>query len=444
MNTAVYARVSNEYQAELRTIGSQVAALRERVMADGYTLKEELTFTDDGYSGGTLSRPALEKMRDVAAFGGVDRLYVLAPDRLARKYAYQMLLVEELQRCGVEVIFLNQALGQTPEDQLLLQVQGIIAEYEQTKIMERSRRGKLFAARDGQVSVLSHAPYGYRYISKLDGGGRAGYEPLPTEADVVRKIFHWYGIDGDSLTEIRDRLAEQKILTRTGQPRWHRSTIGSLLANTAYKGLAAFGKTRNGPRRPRLRPYKGHSAQPRKTSGSRRMPEEAWILIPVPPLVDDALFDTVQERLAENRRRRRQRRSGPSYLLQGLIMCGQCQYAYGGRTHRPKKKDGTRYRYSYYYCGGGRAHYRENECACSNPPVAAKVVDTVVWQETCDLLSEGERLREEFQRRLKMPSLEQEAFEQQEAQLRKVRQSITRLIDIYTEVNHAAMPHHRE
>jgi site-specific DNA recombinase len=125
-----------------------------------------LSFVDEGYSGSTLVRPALERLRDVAAAGGLDRLYVHSPDRLARKYAYQVLLVDELRRCGVEIIFLNRQIGTSPEEDLLLQVQGMVAEYERAKILERSRRGKRHGAHGGKVNVLSGAPYGYRYVSK--------------------------------------------------------------------------------------------------------------------------------------------------------------------------------------------------------------------------------------------------------------------------------------
>src|SRR5207245_6622488 len=146
LSVGIYARVSSEQQAKDDTIASQVEALRQRIGDDGLTLAEELCFIDEGYSGSTVVRPALERLRDQAAAGVIDRLYVHSPDRLARRYAYQVLLVDELQRAGVEVAFLNRALGQTPEDDLLLQVQGMIAEYERAKILERSRRGKRHAA----------------------------------------------------------------------------------------------------------------------------------------------------------------------------------------------------------------------------------------------------------------------------------------------------------
>ena len=158
IRAAIYARVSSDRQAQDGTIDSQVQALRERVAQDGLSLEEELCFLDDGYSGSTLIRPALERLRDQAAGGAIDRLYVHCPDRLARRYAYQVLLVDELQHCGVELVFLNRPLGRGAEDDLLLQVQGIVAEYERAKILERSRRGKLHAAARGRVSVLAHTP----------------------------------------------------------------------------------------------------------------------------------------------------------------------------------------------------------------------------------------------------------------------------------------------
>src|SRR5215470_9628529 len=189
IQTALYARVSSEQQAEAHTIASQVAALRERVTTDGLVVPASMAFLDDGYSGATLVRPALERLRDVAAAGGLDRLYVQCPDRLARNYAHQVVLMEELTRAGVEVVFLNRPLGQTAEDHLLVQVQGVIAEYERAKFLERSRRGKRHAAQSGNVGMLGHAPYGYRYICKQEGGGTARFEVLLEEARVVRDIF---------------------------------------------------------------------------------------------------------------------------------------------------------------------------------------------------------------------------------------------------------------
>jgi site-specific DNA recombinase len=225
MQAAIYARVSSEQQAEAHTIASQVTALRERVTTDGLVIPAALQFLDEGYSGATLVRPALERLRDTAAAGGMDRLYVHSPDRLARKYAYQVLLVEEFGRLGVEVVFLNRELGRSPEDDLLLQVQGMMAEYERAKILERHRRGKLHAARAGSVNVLSGALYGYRYVNKHAGGGHARYDLIPEEARVVRQVFAWIGRERLSIGEVCRRLMQAGERTRTGRTVWERSVV---------------------------------------------------------------------------------------------------------------------------------------------------------------------------------------------------------------------------
>jgi predicted site-specific integrase-resolvase len=169
IRAAFYARVSGEQQATANTIRSQIAALSDRAQSDGTAVPPELQFVDDGFSGATLIRPALDRLRDLVSIGTIDRIYVHSPDRLARNYAYQVLLIDEWRRRGVELVFLNRALGESPEDDLLLQVQGIIAEYERAKIMERSRRGKKHAAQRGSVNVMSAAPFGYRYVSVQEG-----------------------------------------------------------------------------------------------------------------------------------------------------------------------------------------------------------------------------------------------------------------------------------
>ncbi len=276
---ALYARVSSEQQNEARTIESQLADLRTRLAAEGITLPAELEFVDNGYSGASLIRPALERLRDVAAAGGIDRLYVHCPDRLARNYAHQVLLLEEFIRAGVEVIFLNREVGQTPEDQLLLQVQGMIAEYERAKILERSRRGKRHGAQVGKVSVLGGAPYGYRYVTKQEGAGEASFEIVWEEARVVRQVFEWVGRDRCSIGEVRRRLEAAKERTRTGKTVWDRATIGGMLKNPAYKGEAAFGKTVIEPLRPRLRAQRGRSLQPKHAYSHRDVPSEQWMSI---------------------------------------------------------------------------------------------------------------------------------------------------------------------
>src|SRR5271170_8096964 len=220
MKTAtIYARVSSEQQKEANTIASQTAALVEFAKKQGYDVPDEYVFQDEGYSGSTLLRPGLERVRDLAAEGHIQAVLAFSPDRLSRKYAYQVLLIEELARHGVDTIFVSSPQSNTPEDQLLLQFQGMIAEYERAQILERSRRGKRHRAKQGQINVLGGAPYGYRYIKKSDEAS-ASYEIIPAESDVVRKVFEMYTGGGLSIAAIFRRLDELKIPTKKCAAHW--------------------------------------------------------------------------------------------------------------------------------------------------------------------------------------------------------------------------------
>src|SRR5947209_7730527 len=221
---ALYARVSSDRQKENHTIASQVAALTQYAEMNGYVVPPEWQFQDDGYSGATLVRPGLEALRDLAAGGQIETVLIYSPDRLSRKYAYQVLLVEELARCGVDLIFLRAPSGATAEDQLLVQFQGMIAAYERAQIAERSRRGKRHRAQQGSINVLSGAPYGYRYVKKTDTSA-AYYEVVESEAEVVRFIFDAYTQQGLSINAIAHGLNERKVPTPTAKTRWERSTV---------------------------------------------------------------------------------------------------------------------------------------------------------------------------------------------------------------------------
>jgi site-specific DNA recombinase len=430
LKVAIYARVSSEQQAEAGTINSQVEALRERVQADGLLLEKECCFIDEGYTGATLLRPALERLRDLAATGALDRLYVHSPDRLARKYAYQVLLVDELKRCGVELIFLNHNLGRTPEEDLLLQVQGMVAEYERAKILERSRRGKLHAARRGVVNVLSGAPYGYRYVNCQEGGGEARYEIVFEEARTVRQIYQWIGSERLSIGEVCRRLKAQGVPSARGKNYWDRASVWGLLKNPAYKGTAAFGKTRIGERNLRLRAQRGQAEQPKRAYSVHDVPREQWLYIAVPPLVEERLFETVQEQLEENRKRSRQRARGARYLLQGLLACKCCGYAYYGKPITLSAAKGHKREYAYYRCTGSDAYRFGGERVCHNPQVRTDLLEAAVWNDVHALLQNPQRLEEEYHRRLKNKKTVGEG-EQLHSITNKLKRNIARLVDAY-------------
>ncbi len=250
---ALYARVSSQRQKEDQTIASQTDALIQYALTHGYDVPPEWRFQDEGYSGDSLQRPGLEAIRDLAAEGKISAVLVYSPDRLNRKYTHQVVLSEEFLRCGVQLVFLQSPSTQTPQDQLAVQLQGMIAEYERTQIAERTRRGKRHRAQQGSVSVLVAAPYGYRYIKKSESAA-AYYQVSETEAPVVREIFDAYTRQGLSLGAIARRLNDQQVPTRTGAL-WDRSTLWGMVRNPAYQGRACYGKTQLCPRS-QLRMYR--------------------------------------------------------------------------------------------------------------------------------------------------------------------------------------------
>jgi len=434
-NVALYARVSSDQQSKANTIGSQIAALEKTIAEDGHQLPPDMRFVDDGYSGATLVRPALERLRDCAALGEIDVLYVHAPDRLSRKYAYQAILIEEFTASGVGIHFVTNPPGETPEENLLLQVQGMIAEYERAKIIERHRRGKLHNARNGSVNVLSGAPYGYHYIRKSHDGMPARYEINFQEAVIVKRIFEWIGKQRLSIGEVSRRLTQSGIPTKTGKSVWDRSVIWAMLQNPAYMGKAAFGKTQIGKPLSRVRPQKHSSEQPKRACSSYRRDKEDWIEIKVPALISEELFELTQEQLGENRKTARQRRRGAAYLLQGLTVCGHCHYAYYGKPVSKARAKGKP-KYAYYRCIGTDAYRFGGNRICDNRQIRTTILEDVVWEQVSELLNHPDRITMEYDRRLN-------EYEQQEAmkydttalekQIGQLQQGVSRLIDGYTD-----------
>jgi site-specific DNA recombinase len=431
---AFYARVSSEAQARDHTIDSQVAALKERIAADGFQIEPDRGYVDDGCSGANLQRPALETLRDAVASGQVERIYVLAPDRLGRRHAHQVLLIEEFRRAGAEVVFLNRSIGGTAEDELLLQVQGIIAEYERAKILERVRRGRLHAARSGLISALTGAPFGYRYICRDQGGGVARFEIVEDEARIVRFIFAWVGLDRLSLREVCRRLQQMGCRGRRGLRHWSATTIRGMLDNPAYIGRAVLGRSRVVGAGPRLRLIR-RNARPvpsatQRVAGRR----EEWIEIPVPALVDPDVFEAARAQLDENRKRKRESLRGPRWLLQGLTVCRCCGYAYYAKTSALSPTDRSKGKRHYYRCIGADAYRLNGAAKCGNPPARGDRLEQLVWHQVRALLEDPSRVVDEFRRRVGQvrdgvgPP---EQVVRLNRQVTALRRGIDRLIDCY-------------
>jgi site-specific DNA recombinase len=428
-SAAIYARVSSERQKEEGTIASQTALLLEYAQSHELSVPREWIFEDEGYSGAVLARPGLERLRDLAAEGQLQVVLVYAPDRLSRKYAYQVLLIEELSRHGVETIFLKSAAAETPEERLLLQFQGMIAEYERAQIAERTRRGKRHRAKAGCVNVLSGAPYGYRYVKKSEHS-QAYYEVVETQAEVVRQVFAWYTQELFSIGAITRQLNEQKIATRSGHSRWERSTVWAMLRNPAYQGSACFGKTELCPRQRITRPIRQKGGYSRRSSSNREKARNQWIEIPVPALVSQETFALAQERLAQNKGLSLRSTREPT-LLQGLLVCEQCGYG----LYRTSTRTSAR-RIKYYRCLGSDRyrHLRGPVCACR--PVRQDYLDDLVWEEVLRLLRTPQLIQTELERR-RTESLNsspvQQRQEQVERELIRLSQQMDKLLDAYQE-----------
>lgn len=426
---AIYARVSSNKQKDENTIASQTAALRAFAREQSFSVPDEWVIEDDGYSGSSLIRPGLERLRDLVAEGQIEVVLVYSPDRLSRKYAYQVLLMEEFARHQVETVFVRSPRSDTPEDHLLLQFQGMIAEYERAQILERSRRGKRHRAQQGVVNVLCGAPYGYQYVRKRDGLP-ASYRIIEEQADVVRMIYECYTIQHMSIAAITRHLNEKGVPTRKRISRWERTTVWAVLRNPAYKGKACFGKTKLMERRRITRPVRMRGGTMARQSAHRDQPREQWIEIPVPAIIDEDTFALAEELLQANKRHAPRRTIAPS-IVQGLISCQKCGYA----LYRTSTRSSAR-KILYYRCLGSDAYRYVGGRVCDSRPVRQEIVDDVVWREVVKLLETPQLIQTELDRRL-TAAREADPHKRREAALRRdltrIQKTKDRLMTAYQE-----------
>jgi len=426
VRVALYARVSSQQQADANTITSQIQAIEQRVAADGLRIDPDCRFCDEGYSGSELLRPALETLRDRVAASLIDRIYVHSPDRLARKYAHQALLLEEFEKHDCKIIFGDhQGIADNPETNLLIQMQGVIAEDEREKILERTRRGRRHAAASGNLSVFGGAPYGYRYIKKTSAGGKADWQVDPVRSKHVAWMFKLVGQQGYSLAGVCRELQKQGIKTAKGNVKWNTTTVHDILTNTAYHGQARYGKQRMVPRKPGKRAKRGDPPIPRQAKVTQNTPLEEQVVISVPPIVSLSLFEQVEKTMQENRRRQRERQSGVKHLLSGLTVCGQCGSAYCGHRQRGKRE------YFSYRCIGGDRYRRGDQTICDNRATNGDRLEEYIWSEVCKLLHDPGRLRVELNRRQQESSSGEANYQALSRRVDQVRGRLDRLIDAY-------------
>jgi site-specific DNA recombinase len=416
MRAALYVRVSTDRQQQAQTIEQQVAQLRAWVAAhQGWTVTEEHVFRDDGHSGARLDRPGLDALRDHAARAAFDAVLVCAPDRLARNFVHQMVVMEELERRGVRVVFCDRPLRDDPHEQLVTQIRGAVAEYERTLIADRMRRGRQARLRSGQLLPWTRAPYGYRLHPERPRDP-AALQIDSVAAAVVQELFAAYAAGGVTLHTLAAQLTARGVPTPTGRLIWRPTTIRNLLTNPAYKGQAASGRLRTTPARQR----KSALEPIGKGMSTTAHPSEEWITVPVPALVSAEQFDLVERRLAANQRSARRSTTHP-YLLRGLVSCGVCRLSCSGVT-----RTATDTRYRYYRCLGKQARVSSGRSRCCPARfIPATQLDELVWADLCAVLQHPELVAQALERAHSGAWVPGE-LRRRQASLRSVRASVAR------------------
>lgn len=378
---AVYARVSTARQEEEKTIETQLSAVREHAKENGYTIVKE--YIDDGWSGDILVRPQLDQLRQDAKDKIWEAVLAYDPDRLARRYSYQELVMDELREAGIEVLFVTTPVPRNGEEKILQGVKGLFAEYERAKITERFRLGKLRVVKEGHV--LGSSPYGYTYILRRDKE-HGYYEINEKEAKVVRKIFSWIAIEGLTIRKVVKRLQENGIKPRRG-PRgvWSTGTMSKLLRNEVYIGDAHYGKTYAVVPE---RPLKTEKYRKNRKSSFRFRPRSEWIRIPVPAIIPRDLFELAQQKLKSNFELSK-RNQKYSYLLTGKIWC-TCGFRCNGRTQERDKR-------VYYRCTQ-RQHTYPLPSSCHEREINGSVAEKMIWEKLVSLMSSPALLSEHVKR----------------------------------------------
>jgi site-specific DNA recombinase len=389
MEIALYARVSTTRQQQQQTIEHQLRHLGDYVATHPeWHVADEHIYRDEGYSGAKLNRPGLDRLRDRAAMAAFECVLITAPDRLARNYVHQRLLVDELTQRGCRVEFVERPMSDAPHDPLLLQIRSAVAEYERTFIAERMRRGRQAKLRGGQLLPWTRAPYGSLLAPERPRDpSRVRMDPV--QAAVVAHMFAWYTDPQQpvSLDEVAKRLSEAQMPTPKGGKRGNVASVRGILRSPTYTGVAYSGRSQPVPARRRqsaLQPVgSGESQQP--------APMEAWIAIPVPAILSQAVFEAAQHRLERNVQMARRNNTEHEYLLRGLVSCAQCRLTCTGRTLTPG--------YHYYVCQGRTDALRAargDRCTARYAP--AHALDEFVWQDLCRVLQEPALITHELAR----------------------------------------------
>jgi site-specific DNA recombinase len=382
---AIYARVSTARQEEDGTVETQLGVLRD--FARQSSLKIVKEFVDDGWSGDVLARPALDALRHDAKRNIWQSVLIYDPDRLARRYSYQELVMDELREAGVETMFVTVPAPKNSEEKILHGVRGLFAEYERAKIAERFRLGKLRKVKEGHV-LVSEAPYGYDYVPKR-GEQHGHYVVNGDEARTVRMMFEWVANEGLSLRRVVRRLEQARIRPRESKRGvWSTSTLSTLFRNTAYVGEARWGSSSAVVPK---NPINKDAYRKNRKSSRRAKPQDEWIMIPVPEIIEKELFDRARIQLDLNHKLSKRNKKN-EYLLAGKIRC-VC-----GRT---RAGEGPQHgKYLYYRCSD-RVLSFPLPPVCKEQGINVRNADRLVWEKIVELMCSPELMQQQTERWLK-------------------------------------------
>ena len=420
MRAAIYGRVSTDKQEKEHTIGSQLEALRAYAAKNQMEIVGE--FADEGYSGARLDRPGLDRMRDSAQRGGFDVLLAYCADRLARKFVLQALILDELERFGVKVIFLEGGSPDDPLSKLMHQITGAVAEFERAKIVERNRRGKLYRARCGEI-VSGCAPYGYIKIPRRDGVP-AHLEINEAEAAVVRRIFHAYVVRDLTLRQVARELTLDRVPTRRDSGQWNWSSVDRILRNEVYVGTCYYNRAQ-------CIPLEGGYGEKRQRYKPTLRPKEEWIAISVPPIVDLNTFHRAASRARDKSMFSPRNLRECAYLLRRLVRCGHCGGGCTAVAGGQRDAEGC-YTRHYYKCWRTTSGFLSQE-RCTQRYIRAEALDEMVWEDVVAKLKDPRLILEAYEERRtrRIESDSTDLPRKLEAQIKFANLEVSRLLDAY-------------
>jgi site-specific DNA recombinase len=382
-------------------------------------------FTDEGYSGARLDRPALDQMRDLAERRGFEVLLTYCTDRLARKFVLQALILDELERLGVKTIFLEGGAADDPLSKLLHQITGAVAEFERAKIAERYRRGKLYRARCGEM-VSSNVPFGYVKIRRREGVA-AHAEIEQGEATVVRRIFDDYVKGNHTVRQIAKELTLERTPTPRNSRQWSWGMVNRILHDEAYIGTCYYNRRH-------CVAIEGIYGRKRQRFKCTLRPKEEWIAISVPPIIDLATFHGAAGRARENEAFSTRNLKEEGYLLRKLVRCGKCGSSCLAFTSK-QSSGGKGHSNHYYRClrTTGRSDFLK-EKQCSHRLIRADVLDEFVWEEVSVRLQDPALVLEAYQDQ-KIQRCDGDGSTENEErlneQIKVVNRELSRLLDAY-------------